>query len=203
MAVDTTSPSKKRKSTDPPDGYVCNLCKVSGHWIQQCPEKAKSNSNKRKKTDHQYVTGVDPSQEDIDRARDFQKIPAPDCFCGQPSRLKKVKQSHVNATSRAVGKYFFFCTKKKNDSPCRFARPVREIIKEIKRKDKKTAETILSETGEEQNEKDDTTGEVAKASKKSGQEENESGNGSDEDSSSNSTGSDSSSQSDDDEKDAK
>lgn len=23
----------------PPDGYVCNICGLAGHWIQQCPSK--------------------------------------------------------------------------------------------------------------------------------------------------------------------
>ena len=46
------------------------------------------------------------------------------------SRLKKVKQStHGGEQSRAIGKYFFFCAKQKDDSTkCRFARPVEDEI---------------------------------------------------------------------------
>ena len=69
---------------------------------------------------------MDPSQKDIDLAREYQKIKAPNCFCGKPSRLKKVKKSNVNENSRAVGKYFFFCASRKTENPCRFARPVKE-----------------------------------------------------------------------------
>ncbi|CAJ1966606.1 unnamed protein product [Cylindrotheca closterium] len=115
--------TNKRKTSSPPAGYVCNLCKIGGHWIQQCPQKSKS---KKRKTGHIPVPGVDPSQKDIELARELQKLKAPNCFCGKPSRLKKVKKSNVNENSRAVGKYFFFCASKKSDDPCRFARPVKE-----------------------------------------------------------------------------
>jgi hypothetical protein len=121
--------TKKRKTSAPADGYLCSICGVAGHWIQQCPEKAKS---KRKKSNHVAVPGVDPSQQDIDVARQLQNIKPPNCFCGQPSRLKKVKRSNVQEDSRAVGKYFFFCALKKIDNPCRFARPVEEEIKDKK-----------------------------------------------------------------------
>lgn len=122
----SSSSGTKRKASTPPDGYVCNLCHTEGHWIQQCPQKGK---NKKKKSNHVPVPGVDPSQEDIERARELQKIKPPQCFCGIPSRLKKVKKSNTGEQSRAVGKYFFFCVKRKTDNPCRFARPVEDEIK--------------------------------------------------------------------------
>lgn len=76
------------------------------------------------------MPGVDPSQDDIDRARELQKIKPPNCFCGLPSRLKKVKRSNTGGeTSRAIGNYFFFCIKKKTENPCRFARPVEDELK--------------------------------------------------------------------------
>jgi len=120
---------KKRKISTPPDGYVCKLCNESGHWIQQCSLKMK----KKKKKTHIPVPGVDPSAQDIDKARELQKIPPPNCFCGQKSRLKKVKRSHIGGeSSKAIGKYFFFCPKQRGNDPCRFARPVEEEIKDKK-----------------------------------------------------------------------
>jgi hypothetical protein len=44
-----TSAGTKRKTTTPPDGYVCSLCHDEGHWIQQCPQLAKQ---KKKKSNH-------------------------------------------------------------------------------------------------------------------------------------------------------
>jgi len=125
---------KKRKSTTPPGDYVCLICKQPGHWIQQCPEKTKSNKRRKKNNPggkvHIHIPGVDPSQSDIDRARELQKIPPPNCFCGIPSRLKKVKKSSTGEHSRAIGCYFFFCSKqKRDDSKCRFARPVEDEVK--------------------------------------------------------------------------
>ena len=128
----------KRKETTPPDGYVCHKCSESGHWIQQCPLKADdsggSGNKRRKKSGHVPVAGVDPSQTDIDAARQMQKIPPPSCFCGIPSRLKKVKRSNVGGeASRALGKYFFFCSKKRDDeTACRFARPVEDELMDKK-----------------------------------------------------------------------
>mmetsp|Transcript_31599 Transcript_31599/g.64321 ORF Transcript_31599/g.64321 Transcript_31599/m.64321 type:complete len:272 (-) Transcript_31599:107-922(-) len=122
----------KRKESTPPDGYVCHLCGQAGHWIQQCPSKADSSNKRQKKsTGHVPVAGVDPSQHDIDAAREMQKIKPPSCFCGMPSRLKKVKRSAEGGEkSRAIGKYFFFCSKKKGDvTACRFARPVEDEMK--------------------------------------------------------------------------
>lgn len=128
----------KRKETTPPDGYVCHKCSESGHWIQQCPLKADdsggSGNKRRKKSGHVPVAGVDPSQTDIDAARQMQKISPPSCFCGIPSRLKKVKRSNVGGdASRALGKYFFFCSKKRDDeTACRFARPVEDELMDKK-----------------------------------------------------------------------
>ena len=126
----------KRKETTPPDGYVCHKCNESGHWIQQCPLKDENDGShkRRKKSNHVPVSGVDPSQADIDAAREMQKIPPPNCFCGMPSRLKKVKRSNVGGdSSRALGKYFFFCSKKKgDDTACRFARPVEDELMDKK-----------------------------------------------------------------------
>eukprot|EP00525_Craspedostauros_australis_P012670 CAMPEP_0198119616 /NCGR_PEP_ID=MMETSP1442-20131203/26351_1 /TAXON_ID= /ORGANISM="Craspedostauros australis, Strain CCMP3328" /LENGTH=260 /DNA_ID=CAMNT_0043778127 /DNA_START=33 /DNA_END=812 /DNA_ORIENTATION=- len=120
--------SKRLQQSTPSDGYVCKNCNIAGHWIQRCPKRRK----KMRNSSHTPVAGVDPSQDDIERARAMQKIKPPRCFCGIPSRLKKVKHSRVNENSRAVGKYFFFCMKKKADEPCRFARPVDEEVKDKK-----------------------------------------------------------------------
>eukprot|EP00521_Asterionellopsis_glacialis_P006686 CAMPEP_0195287608 /NCGR_PEP_ID=MMETSP0707-20130614/4593_1 /TAXON_ID=33640 /ORGANISM="Asterionellopsis glacialis, Strain CCMP134" /LENGTH=246 /DNA_ID=CAMNT_0040347375 /DNA_START=91 /DNA_END=831 /DNA_ORIENTATION=+ len=117
----------KRKTSTPPDGYVCNACQTPGHWIQQCPENKKRKKNKRN-PDHVFQAGVDPSTQDIQDAQRMQKIKPPNCFCGQTSRLKKVKKSREGGdNSRAIGKYFFFCSKPKDhDTKCRFARPVED-----------------------------------------------------------------------------
>lgn len=93
------------------------------------------------------MPGVDPSQKDIDLAREYQKIKPPPCFCGNPSRIKKVKKSNVNENSRAVGKYFFFCASKKSDTPCRFARPVKEH-RQRKQGKKETAKNVEGESAE-------------------------------------------------------
>mmetsp|Transcript_13103 Transcript_13103/g.18287 ORF Transcript_13103/g.18287 Transcript_13103/m.18287 type:complete len:237 (+) Transcript_13103:19-729(+) len=119
------SAGTKRKTSTPPDGYVCNACQTPGHWIQQCPENKKRKKNKRN-PNHVFQAGVDPSAQDIQGAQRMQKIKPPNCFCGQTSRLKKVKKSKEGGeNSRAIGKYFFFCSKPKDhDTKCRFARPV-------------------------------------------------------------------------------
>jgi len=84
---------RKATSTTPPDGYVCRLCSNPGHWIQVCPTKktgAKNNSSssssegnsakrQRKSSDHVPVPGQDPSPEDIELAKELQKIPPPKC----------------------------------------------------------------------------------------------------------------------------
>lgn len=133
------------KRSGPPEGYVCRLCSVPGHWIQVCPTK-KTGSKKRKiAKDHVFVAGKDPSPDDIEEARKLQAITPPPCFCGLASRLNKVKRSKVNDSSRAIGKYFFFCSKKRDDeTQCRFARPVELEVKKQKavreRANKKRAE---------------------------------------------------------------
>lgn len=65
----------------------------------------------------------------------MQKIPPPKCFCGEVSRLNKVGRSKVGGDeSRAIGKYFFFCSKKRDDeTQCRFARPVDMELKKQKK----------------------------------------------------------------------
>eukprot|EP00934_Nitzschia_sp_Nitz4_P003761 Nitzschia sp. Nitz4//scaffold93_size78505//31181//31624//NITZ4_005418-RA/size78505-processed-gene-0.31-mRNA-1//-1//CDS//3329560282//3751//frame0 len=120
--------NKRKKESQPPEGYKCNICQGTDHWIQQCPDREQHNNakkNKRRKKKHTPVPGVDPSKKDIETARALQKLVPPKCLCGIPARLKKVKRSHANESSRAIGKYFFFCSKKKEERPCRFARPVK------------------------------------------------------------------------------
>lgn len=78
----------------------------------------------------------------MDAAQKYQKWMTshepPKCFCGNPSRLKKVKKKKTQ--SRAAGKYFFFCATKKGENPCRFARLVDEVMKEQNRKEKRSCE---------------------------------------------------------------
>jgi Zinc knuckle/Zinc finger domain len=125
MATDSAT-GGKRKTSEPPAGYVCSLCNVEGHWIQQCPQRAKK---KKQKRDHVPVEGIDPSTSDIEEARAMQAIKPPKCFCGEPSRLSKVKKSKVKEDSRANGNYFFFCAKKKQDhTMCKFARPAQDEL---------------------------------------------------------------------------
>mmetsp|Transcript_24435 Transcript_24435/g.48782 ORF Transcript_24435/g.48782 Transcript_24435/m.48782 type:complete len:230 (-) Transcript_24435:57-746(-) len=122
----TQGGATKRKESTPPDGYVCRLCSVPGHWIQVCPtKKTGDKKRKRKPSDHVPVPGKDPSPEDVAEAQKMQEIPPPKCFCGETSRLNKVKRSKTGGdNSRALGKYFFFCSKKRDDeTQCRFARP--------------------------------------------------------------------------------
>lgn len=84
----------------------CPLIYCIGHWIQVCPTK--KTGNKKKKSDHVPVPGKDPSPDDIEQARELQKIPPPKCFCGLPSRLNKVKKSKEGGdNSRAIGKYLY------------------------------------------------------------------------------------------------
>jgi len=123
-----TSGGKRKAPSVPPEGYICKVCGVAGHWIQQC--SAKKKQRKTKSDTHEYVAGTDPSQEDIKAAKKLQAIKPPNCFCGATSRLKKVKKSRVSESSRANGAYFFFCSKQKDDSTkCKFARPVEEELK--------------------------------------------------------------------------
>ena len=132
IEANTSDKLKERKTSTPPEGYVCNLCGVAGHWIQQCDQKKKNKNKKKRKSttdhgSHEYQPGVDPSPKDIERAKKMQQIEPPMCDCGIKSRLKKVKKSHVTEHSRAVGTYFFFCSKKRDDNTkCQFAKPVNE-----------------------------------------------------------------------------
>lgn len=120
--------SNNKKESVPSDGYVCKLCNIPGHWIQQCPnepqEKHHRRKNKKKKKanhHHEYQEGIDPSPQDIALAKKMQQLTPPLCTCGQPSRIKKVKKSNINPNSRANGSYFFFCSKKKHDpTKCSF-----------------------------------------------------------------------------------
>ena len=98
MADICTAADKPKKLSVPPDGYTCKLCQVKGHWIQQCPEKKKSSNNPKKSKpkknpNHIHRPGIDPSKEDIEKAKALQKLKPPMCFCRIPSRLKKVKRS--------------------------------------------------------------------------------------------------------------
>lgn len=134
--------TKRKAESTPPDGYVCRLCSVPGHWIQVCPDK-KTGTKRQKKSDHVPVAGIDPSAEDIERAKELQKITPPKCFCGETSRLNKVNRSKEGGDdSRAIGKYFFFCSKKRDDeTQCRFARPVNAELKKQKGVDKRLAKS--------------------------------------------------------------
>lgn len=143
-----SSPSPTTTTTTrPPTGYVCHICSGTDHWIQQCPDRAKHNARQKrqKQQKHVPVPGVDPSQQDIEAARALQKIPPPNCFCGFKSRLKKVKQSKKNVKSRANGKYFFFCATAKDQNPCRFARPVEQVQKELERKQQKEEHAVAAD----------------------------------------------------------
>ena len=126
--------SNTKKKTNPPDGYVCNLCGVAGHWIQQCSQRdiadAKRKQKRKATSNHEYRPGIDPSPQDIEKAKMMQQLKPPMCDCGIPSRVKKVKRSKVTEHSRANGSYFFFCSKKKDDATkCNFAQPVEELQK--------------------------------------------------------------------------
>jgi hypothetical protein len=130
----STNTSKKRKESNPPDGYVCSVCHTPGHWIQQCTQAQNQQQQERKKRKrlrknpfHVHAEGVDPSQDDINTARTMQSIKPPNCLCNIKSRLKKVKRSKVKEESRANGAYFFFCSKAANDeTKCNFVVPVEE-----------------------------------------------------------------------------
>ncbi|KAK1744851.1 hypothetical protein QTG54_004142 [Skeletonema marinoi] len=100
----TQGGATKRKESTPPDGYVCRLCSVPGHWIQVCPTK-KTGDKKRKRTpsDHVPVPGKDPSPEDVAEAQKMQEI-----------LLRNVSvEKHLVSTSK----------KRDDETQCRFARP--------------------------------------------------------------------------------
>jgi hypothetical protein len=144
--------NKRKKMSTPPDTYVCKYCGLVGHWIQQCSKKKgnykkkQKTNNNNKSTHHIPVPGVDPSPENVQEARDMQKITPPTCYCGSTSRLKKVKRSHQGGeTSRAIGHYFFFCAKGKLDSTkCKFAKPA--MTNELKTQARGPCR-ILAQTG--------------------------------------------------------
>ena len=75
---ETANDNKRKAKSAPPDGYVCRLCNIPGHWIQVCPTK-KTGAKRRRKSDHVPVPGKDPSPEDIEYARKLQEIPPPKC----------------------------------------------------------------------------------------------------------------------------
>jgi Zinc knuckle len=131
---------KKRQLNPPPEGYVCNLCNEPGHWIFKCSQRSNNNNSskkrKKKNLNHEYQQGFDPSEKDIEQAKKMQQIKPPPCDCDIPSRLKKVKRSKVSPeNSRAIGSYFFFCNKKKDDpTKCNFAQPVEELEKSKEKK---------------------------------------------------------------------
>lgn len=137
-ATTATVAGKKRKDkgkeSTPPNGYVCSLCQIPGHWIQQCTQGKQQHEQERKKRKrlrknpfHVHAEGVDPSQDDINTARTMQSIKPPNCLCNIKSRLKKVKRSKVKEESRANGAYFFFCSKAAtDDTKCNFVIPVEE-----------------------------------------------------------------------------
>ena len=115
---------------------------IFDHPSTECPDRRKINRRKQQKSKvHVPVPGVDPSQKDIEAAQKYQKwmvshVP-PKCFCGNLSRLKKLKKKKTE--SRAAGKYFFFCATKKGENPCRYARLVDEVMKEENRKGKRAS----------------------------------------------------------------
>lgn len=69
----------------------------------------------------------------------MQSIPPPKCKCGIPARLNRVKRSKDGGdSSRAIGKYFFFCSKKRDDeTQCRFARPAEAELDKKRRVEKR------------------------------------------------------------------
>ena len=94
-------------------------------------------------------------------------------FCGLPSRLNKVKRSKVQEGSRAIGKYFFFCSKKRDDeTQCRFARPVDMELKKNKKIDSrmkaKKKEGLVSKAAREDKTPTTKTNQVCKFFAKTG-----------------------------------
>lgn len=136
VATPTTDETglKRKEPSEPPSGYICSICGIAGHWIQQCPErKTKRNHRTKSKPDREYIPGIEPSPEDMEQAREMQRLKPPLCYCGKEARIKKVKQSRVSKDSRAIGKYFFFCSERRDDYPkCRFARPAEEQMQLLK-----------------------------------------------------------------------
>ncbi|GMI34896.1 hypothetical protein TeGR_g1822 [Tetraparma gracilis] len=125
------APKRKFSPKPVPPGYACAQCGSSEHWVFSCPDKQKKKKSKANPA-HAPVQGQDPSEADKQRAREMQREMAfvnkraPSCFCGDRSRLAKVRKS-ADPASPAVGQFFFFCGKGKHDeTKCRFARPAKE-----------------------------------------------------------------------------
>ena len=118
----------KRAFKPVPDGYVCAACKEAGHWIYDCSQYKKK--KKKKASNHEFQAGVDPSPEDIERAKRMQMEmkeltkTAPNCFCGLPAKMRKCIRTE-DESSRAKGVMFWWCNKDKwDEGACKFARPV-------------------------------------------------------------------------------
>ena len=86
-------------------------------------------------------------------------------FCGVLSRLNKVKRSKEGGDgSRAIGKYFFFCSKKRDDeTQCRFARPVEMELKKQKSIGDRAAKTKASSGGAAKDDKQADSKKVEKS----------------------------------------
>jgi len=119
----------KRSLKPCPSGYICNICSTSGHWVFDCAQYVPKRTRKKKKTEHAYVEGIDPSPEDIAKAKEMQKsmrvnVKAPNCFCGLPSKMRKCLRTE-DENSKALGVMFWWCNKDKWDEDrCKFARRV-------------------------------------------------------------------------------
>lgn len=109
----------KRAFKPVPDGYVCAACSQAGHWIYDCSQYKKT--KKKKTSSHEFQPGVDPSPEDIERAKKMQMEmkdltkTAPNCFCGLPAKLRKCIGTKLDENSRAKGVMFWWCNKDKWD----------------------------------------------------------------------------------------
>ena len=84
-----------------------------------------------------------------------------------------MKRSKVQEGSRAIGKYFFFCSKKRDDeTQCRFARPVDMELKKNKKIDSrmkaKKKEGVVSKAAREDKTSTNKTNQVCKFFAKTG-----------------------------------
>ena len=84
-----------------------------------------------------------------------------------------MKRSKVQEGSRAIGKYFFFCSKKRDDeTQCRFARPVDMELKKNKKIDSrmkaKKKEVVSKATAKEDKTSTNKTNQVCKFFAKTG-----------------------------------
>jgi len=97
--------------------------------VFDCAQYVPKRTRKKKKTEHAYVEGIDPSPEDIAKAKEMQKsmrvnVKAPNCFCGLPSKMRKCLRTE-DENSKALGVMFWWCNKDKWDEDrCKFARRV-------------------------------------------------------------------------------